>query len=183
MVTPRKLHPKQRGRKSALKTPAFAVIERQNDHQQAEDDQKLLKFIEAFDDSGIEPVKLTDEQMSDLNLTALHYALMRTLAEPDRHDQVTAMLEEDGWSDAAQFSAYHQQIRILGLRPWQSPPCALGIDAHRFDEIIARRDPVGDYAAVLLTKAMIRNGVSVYEANPVEALEQAVQRARRAVPR
>ena len=94
MVTPRKLHPKQRGRKTANKMPMFVM--RQNN--KSNDDGKLLKFLEQFDDTGIAPMEqLTDQQMYDMNMAAAEQALQLTLKDPEQRDHFTKKLREDGW--------------------------------------------------------------------------------------
>jgi hypothetical protein len=179
MVTPRKLHPKQRGRKGD-KAPMFVVSDQQKNKG---DGKKLLNFLDQFNDDGIPPVPpMTDRQRYKLNKAALTEALQLTLKEPDRHDQVTKMLHEDGWADAAMFCSYHRQIDALDLKPWQTPPSYLEMAYEKFDDILAKPEPIGDYATVLLTTKLIRHGVSVYSPDPIAALKNAVKQARRGRP-
>jgi hypothetical protein len=179
MVTPRKLHPKQRGRKTANKMPMFVM--RQNN--KSNDDGKLLKFLEQFDDTGIAPMEqLTDQQMYDMNMAAAEQALQLTLKDPEQRDHFTKKLREDGWAETALSAVYHQQINSLDLQPWQTPPSMLQCDVEKFDDILAKPDPIGDYATVLLTTKLIRLGVSVYSPDPIDALKKAVKQARRGRP-
>jgi hypothetical protein len=176
MVTPRKPNPSQRGRKLASKAPMFGVVDQQNNKN---DNGKLLKFLDYFDDAGITPVSLTNEQMRANNIAALKQALQLTLEDPERRDQITEKLKSEEWGDVAQFCAYSQQIDALDLRPWQTPPSMLEMDADKFDDILAKRDPIGNYATVLLTTKLIRHGVSVYSPDPITALNKAVKQSRR----
>jgi hypothetical protein len=176
MVTPRKLHPKQRGRKTAEKMPMFVVTKAKNE------DGKLLKFLEQFDDTGIEPAELTEEQYYDLNMAAVEDALQLTLKDPEHRDHFTKLLHEDGWAETAWSAVYHQQIETLDLYPWQSPPVVLNVDVEKFDDILAKPDPIGDYATVLLTTKLIKFGVSVYSPDPIAALKKALKQARRGRP-
>jgi hypothetical protein len=65
-----------------------------------------------------------------VDCAALQMALDQVLKhdpDPDRREQVCAMLERDGWWEAASFAAFHCQCQALRgplqLKPWQSPPC------------------------------------------------------------
>jgi hypothetical protein len=102
----------------------------------------------------------TEADFHEVDREALNRALSLTLAErdQDRVAQVKRMLKEDGWYAAASFAAYHRQTDALGLEPWQSPPCA-----------VIENDP--QIEAVKLHRRMISYGVSIYDPDPIAAIE------------
>jgi hypothetical protein len=109
---------------------------------------------------------MTDYTKDDFNVVdraALDRAIELTLAEADRVQQVRNMLAERGWWEAASFCAYHQQMKALALRPWESPPVHV-------DENNPRER---DYDAVRLLKRMFSNGVSQYDPTPIDSIAAA----------
>jgi hypothetical protein len=62
-------------------------------------------------------------------------------------------------------AAYRAQIRALGLKPWQSPPCCFEPD----DEGRNRDDLV----MINLLRRMLAAGVSRWAHDPLAALEEA----------
>lgn len=70
-----------------------------------------------------------------------------------------------GWPEAAVSAVYHLQIRALRLKPWQAPPCD------------CRSDETGpgygcSPGEVMLRRRMLKAKISLYEPNPIEALER-----------
>jgi hypothetical protein len=69
-----------------------------------------------------------------------------------------------GWPEAAASAVHHLQIKNLVLKPWQCPPC----DCHS--------DEIGpgygrSRGEVLLRRRMLAAGLSLYEPDPIAALE------------
>jgi hypothetical protein len=167
MTSPRKPDPKQHGRKTENKVPLSLVLSDPAKNM-------LLGFLKHFDDTGIAPAApLTDDQQLALNEAAAKRALQLTLAEPDRHKQVSEKLKTEGWEEAAWFSVYHQQNRSLALRPSQNPPVALECDWESFDGILANPNHA-DYPTAALTMLLIKHGVSVFSPTPITDLEEAI---------
>ena len=99
-------------------------------------------------------------------------ALRRALVAARALDAQTAQavetnLKTSTWQEAAEYAAYHCQMRVLKLRPWQTPPMI----SH--DEI----DPEGRYGGteqeVGLRRKMLALGVSIFEPDPLAAIAQA----------
>jgi hypothetical protein len=114
----------------------------------------------------------TPNDFHKIDREALDRALEMTLAETDlgRPEQVRAMLAEDGWFYAASFCAYHRQCISLNLASYSTPPCHVDED-----DIRPHR---GDDKALTLLKQMLRHRVSLYEPEPLKAIE-----ARKTKPR
>ena len=60
--------------------------------------------------------------------------------------------------------------------------CHVGCDVEKFDDILAKPDPISDFPTVLLTKKMIALGISVYTADPIAEIKRALQHTRRGRP-
>jgi hypothetical protein len=84
---------------------------------------------------------------------------------------VAASLKTSTWQEAAEYAAYHCQMRALKLRPWQTPPML----SH--DEV----DPEGRYGGteqeVGLRRRMRALDLSLYEPGPLEAIARAEAKA------
>ena len=65
------------------------------------------------------------------------------------------------WQDVAESAAYHCQIELLRLLPWQTPPCYCDGDGD------------GDGPGDVLLRKMLAAGVSRYHPDPLAALEAA----------
>jgi hypothetical protein len=98
-------------------------------------------------------------------------ALVRALAMARTLDpiiiQAIESLLKTSWQAAAEYAAYHCQMRSLRLRPWQAPPL-------RSDDTV---DPTGMFGGkleeVALRQRMRELGLSEFEPNPLEAIEHA----------
>jgi hypothetical protein len=179
-MTAPKSNPSQRGRRSEAKVPMFTVVA---DHKSPVTGGKTWDFVTHWDvNDGIEAVELTAEQYNDLNREALEQSLQHALKDPERRDQITDKLKSEEWGEVARFAAYGQQIEALDLKPWQSPPSALECDVAKFDAILAKPDPIGDYATVRLTRMMIKLGVSVYVPDPIAEIKKVLKHTRRGRP-
>jgi hypothetical protein len=75
----------------------------------------------------------------------------------------------EGWLEAAQRASYHCQIRSLRLKPWQCPP----IDCS--DEVgVGYGHSRGE---VMLRQRMLAANLSLYEPDPIAALEKIAEGA------
>jgi hypothetical protein len=82
----------------------------------------------------------------------------------DGETQIECKLKVD-WIEAGESAAYSCQVRVLGLKPWQSPPC--------YGDAQPGHDGHAD-AAVLL-KRLLDAGLSRWEPDPVAALAKIEQ--------
>ena len=84
-------------------------------------------------------------------------------------EHLTAIEKQGGWRDAAEHASYHFQIRTLKLRPWEPPPpWVRDIEG----TLEAGDDGVGGwYRAAQLAQRLLQAGLSLYEPDPVSALE------------
>jgi len=114
--------------------------------------------------------------LSPIDQNALTRALVIARAESGteraRFDDIEAQY---GWREAGERAAYHLQVKTLRLKPWHCPPCD------------CRSDEVGhgyghSRVEVMLRRRMLEAGLSLYEPDPVAALErvEAVERAENA---
>jgi hypothetical protein len=72
----------------------------------------------------------------------------------------------ENWEEAAMGAVYHCQMEALRLRPWQPPPYWASDDKPRDPHPTA-----GKVAAWEPRRRLIAAGLSVYEPDPVRALE------------
>jgi hypothetical protein len=100
--------------------------------------------------------------MRRVDREALRRAL-RTLKakEPDRRHQL-----KGDWEEVAKFAAYSLQCDALNLKPWQSPPMHMEDDRPRDESPVA-----GRVAAWELRRRLIAAGLSVFEPDPIRALD------------
>jgi hypothetical protein len=92
---------------------------------------------------------------------ALEIARAGSVQERERFDDIEA---QHGWREAAERAAYSRQVKVLGLRPWQCPPCDSS------DEVGAGYGR--SRGEVLLRKRMLAAGLSRFEPDPITALEK-----------
>ena len=95
-------------------------------------------------------------------------ALTRAMetAKADRADQLAAMLKDRPWEVVAVFAPCCCQYEALSLKPWQSPPMYAG------DERPSDASPLsGRLAAWQLRRRLLAAGLSVFEPDPVRALD------------
>lgn len=100
--------------------------------------------------------------LSPVDRDALERSLQLALAsdEPGRRDQIKRKLKKDDWIEAAETAAYGCQRRVLGLKPWQSPPC--------YGDAFPGHD--GHANAAVLLRKLLDAGLSRWEPDPVAAL-------------
>lgn len=96
---------------------------------------------------------------------ALRRALTMAKAEsPGRKEQLESKLAEEPWEKVAAFAASCCQSRNLHLKPWECPPCDAGPTADR-------RDYENAPKAIAMKRRLIDAGLSVYEPDPIAALQ------------
>jgi hypothetical protein len=121
-------------------------------------------------ETAADHVTLTEEQRAALqevaeitaaDVDALQRALLTILADPDRGRvrQIRSMLKHEPWFTVATFAAYVLQAQNLRPKPWESLPCWFG----------GYHAPEGEYLE--LAKRLMRSGLSQYEPDPLQALE------------
>jgi len=110
--------------------------------------------------------------LSESNRAAMQAALDWVLKyeAPDRQEQIKHKLKEDGWYEAASFSAYHLQCerlhRQLGMPPWDPPPCHIDDPG----------DVVGNGTCAELAFRMDALGISAWHPDPIQAVADAEKR-------
>jgi hypothetical protein len=97
----------------------------------------------------------TETDYSAVDLDALHRAMAQAMKEPERRRQILSMVENSGWSYAAEFAANLCQSAALQLKPWETPPACC-------DE--------SDAMAWALADRLIAAGLSQFEPDPLAAL-------------
>ena len=105
-------------------------------------------------------------KLSRIDRDALERALelARAVSEAER-TRFDAIETRDGWQEAAERAAYSRQVKTLQLRPWHAPPCA------------CRSDEIGpgygcSRGEVMLRRRMLKAKISLYEPDPIAALEK-----------
>ena|SRR6516164_9267204 len=114
--------------------------------------------------------------LSRVDRDALRRSLEIARAESKVEREHLASIEaREGWVSAAESASYHLQVKNLKLKPWHCPPCACFSDEVGLGYGRSR-------AEVLLRRRMLGAGLSLYEPDPVAALErvEAVERAENA---
>jgi hypothetical protein len=101
-------------------------------------------------------------KLSRRDWAALAQAVAITERHPERRVELAELIEELGWTEAAKIAAVDCQSRALRLPPWEQPPCSEA----------AQDDP---RARHLLARLRER-GLSVYEPDPLAALERAASK-------
>jgi hypothetical protein len=79
-------------------------------------------------------------------------------------------LAKEGWEEAAHAAAYVCQCRTLKLRPWQAPP--VHVHGAEIANVYGCQPE-----EVALKQRMIALGISVFEPDPIGALERQVESA------
>jgi hypothetical protein len=104
-------------------------------------------------------------EFSEADRDAMKRALEAMRAsDPPRREQIEDKLQREGYVEACWFAAYSQQIDNLHLPPWKSPPCD-SFDGDEFDPEIAE-----------IVKRLKRYGLSLFEPDPIAAIEAARRR-------
>ena len=112
----------------------------------------------------------TQTELSAVDLEALTRSFELGCRESTAYRfHLTAIEKQTGWREAAEHASYHHQIRTLKLRPWQPPPSWVRDIEGTLE---AGDDDIGGwYRAAQLAQRLLAVGLSLYEPNPVSALE------------
>jgi len=107
------------------------------------------------------PMELTK---ADIEALRRAYVIGRN-ESPEYCEHLESIARQRGWPEAAASAVYHLQIRALRLKPWHCPPCD------------CRSDEIGhgyghSRAEVMLRRRMLKAGLSLYEPDPIAALEK-----------
>jgi hypothetical protein len=112
-----------------------------------------------------------EDELHPVDREALERAIEMTRVNggPDAV-QIENKLQKEPWEQVARFAAYCRQCDNLHLKPWQSPPCWVDdIEA----TLAAGDDGIeGKYAAAKLLQRMLDANISIYEPDPIAALER-----------
>ena len=105
-------------------------------------------------------------KLSRIDRDALERALVMACREsPEQAAHYEEMLRHKPWQEVCESAVYSMQLKTLRLKPWQCPPCDC-----RSDEIgLGYGNSRGE---VLLRRRMLKAGVSLYEPDPIAALEK-----------
>lgn len=113
--------------------------------------------------------------MRRIDREALRRALR--IAKKENKQQIAAKQKAETWEEVAMFAAYCCQCDALNLKPWQSPPMHMEEDRPRDESPVA-----GRVAAWALRRKLLAAGLSVFEPDPVRALETVAARQRGDAP-
>jgi hypothetical protein len=93
---------------------------------------------------------------------------------PASATQIDEMLKDRGFEEAGQFAAYSCQNDFLQVRPWQPVPCSDEIRRY-FTAFIDDGDDgiMGRYAAACIARRLRDFDLSLYEPDPLRAIEKA----------
>jgi len=109
--------------------------------------------------------------MNEVDKAALALAIEAVRKEsPSQCQRIDDRLAAgEDWTDIGKSCAYHRQIVVLDLMPWQSPPC--------YADLGALREPFGDPRAAResaeLLQRLLRLGLSRFEPDPLAAIAEA----------
>jgi len=112
-----------------------------------------------------------EDELHPVDREALERAIAMTRANGGPSAvQIENKLRDEPWEQVARFAAYCRQCDNLRLMPHQSPPCWV----EDMEATLAAGDDgiLGKYAAARLLQRMLDAGLSVYEPDPIAALEQ-----------
>jgi hypothetical protein len=106
---------------------------------------------------------------------------MTSAVDRDACARAIAIMRErdpgEDWSDGASAAARCQDL-ALRLRPWQPVPCAGFICNHIVEHLAVGDDGVmGRFAAARIAKRLLDLNLSVFEPDPLRAIETATRKA------
>ena len=109
-----------------------------------------------------------ETELTGSDIEALQRALAVVRAESvEDAARLDSLAERKGWFEAASTAAYRCQVRSLRLKPWHCPPMDCG-------DTIFKNGGYGNTAKeVRLRLKMKALGISIYEPDPIEAIEKA----------
>jgi hypothetical protein len=115
-------------------------------------------------------MKPTDKTLTPTDEDALRRALFAARAEsPARAKQIDSLLADESWQQVAVFAATCAQSRSLNLMPWQNVP----FRASLADLNQPPGDVSGRRESAELKKRLIACKLSIFEPDPIAALERA----------
>jgi hypothetical protein len=112
-----------------------------------------------------------EDELHPIDKDALTRAIEMTRANGGSDAvQIENKLRKEPWGQVARFAAYCRQCDNLRLLPHQSPPCWVD----DMEATLAAGDDgiMGKYAAAKLLQRMLDANISIYEPDPIAALEQ-----------
>ena len=118
----------------------------------------------------------SEDDYDEVDRDALQRAISIRYGSVKGKIELLELLTTRSWCEVAEAAAYHCQIEVLGLRPWEKPPChADDIDQIKDDgsnRMHRRRE-----AAALLDR-MLAVGLSQWEPDVPSALAKAEREAK-----
>lgn len=123
----------------------------------------------------------TDKALTAADEDALTRCLAAARAESaGRRKQIDTMLADHTrtWQSVAVFAAMCAQSRSLNLAPWQLPPYCAGL--RDLDQ--PPGDASGRRESAELKKRLIDAGLSIFEPDPLQAIQRAEAEQRQAAP-
>src|SRR6516225_3801643 len=109
-----------------------------------------------------------ETELTGSDIEALQRALAVVRAESvEDAARLDSLAERKGWFEAASTAAYRCQVRSLRLKPWHCPPMDCG------DTVFKNGGYGNTEKEVRLKLRMKALGISIYEPDPVEAIEKA----------
>ena len=105
-------------------------------------------------------------KLSRIDRDALERALAMACREsPEQAARYEEMLRLKPWQEVCESAAYSMQLKTLRLKPWQAPPCNTYSDevGHGYGH---------SRGEVLLRRRMLKAKISLYEPDPIAALEK-----------
>jgi hypothetical protein len=108
---------------------------------------------------------------ADKDAMARAIALMQSGSRRDR-EQIGHYLATESWERSGEFAAYVCQDRSLKLRPWAPPPCWMRKPEYIAAALARPYGIDGERQAGELARDLIAAGLSIFESDPLAALEQ-----------
>src|SRR5262245_44503033 len=120
--------------------------------------------------------------MTDVDHDAFARAMALAREEgPSRAKHIDHWLREGGFERAGRYASYCCQGAALRLQPWQPPPCWMDGPTDIEDHLAAGDDgTMGRYYAAGIARRLFDLGLSIYEPDPLGAIERAERAALKA---
>jgi hypothetical protein len=109
---------------------------------------------------------------ADKDAMARAIALMQSGSRRDR-EQIAHYLATESWERSGEFASYVCQDGGLKLRPWAPPPCWMRKPEYIAAALARPYGIDGERQAGDLARDLIAAGLSIYEPDPLAALERA----------
>jgi hypothetical protein len=105
---------------------------------------------------------MSDDEFTEADVAAMTLAIEQARADdPGRAAQINSKLADEPFENVGWFAAAVCQRQMLGLKPWELPPCEI------FDS------DGEDVAARRLLRRMLKAKISRFHPNPRKALAEA----------